>query len=169
MPLRKGLNAPTLVENKQISLKIYHSFILSTTLSFSPMFTTFYYNLKKLKRHQNFQVPNIIQISNMDFSVPHSLTLLKHLLSKPPYPKQWHIEWEKLSIRVSPHTIYHFKTSSLLTFPNSKEVLQMKRSYPFLKAFQIPTSYPPLHMQDLQPPYFVHTFYNNMLPKHLFF
>ena len=45
--LRKGLNAPTLVENKQISLKIYHSFILSTTLSFSPMFTTFYYNLKK--------------------------------------------------------------------------------------------------------------------------
>ena len=127
----------------------------------------------KGKRHQNFQVQNIIQIANMDSSVPPSLTLPKHLLSKPPYPKQWHIEWEKLSIRVSPHTIYYFKTSPLLPFPNSKEVLLMKRSYPFLKAFQIPTSYPPLHMQDLQPPssspyFFIIICFQNIFPSNAY-
>ena len=127
----------------------------------------------KEKRHHNFQVPNIIQISNMDFNVPHSLTLLKHLLSKPPYLKQWHIEWEKISIRVSPHTIYHFKTSSLHRFPNSKEVLLMKRSYHFLKAFQIPTSHPPLHMQDLQPPssspyFFIIICFQNIFPSNAY-
>ena len=168
MPSKKGIERSNssreqinFTKNTSFLHPVHHLILLSRVHNFLLQ--------PKEKRHQNFQVPNIIQISNMDLSVPHSLTLPKNLLSKPPYPKHWHIEWEKISTRVSPHTIYHFKTSSLLTFPNSKEVLQMKRSYPFLKAFQIPTSYPPLHMQDLQPPYSVHTFYNNMLPKHLFF
>ena len=140
MPSKKGIECSDSSREQPNSLKIHHFFIPSTTLSFSPVFTTFCYNLKKKditisKSQISFKYLTWISVSPiplhfLDICYPSLLIQSNDI-----------IEWEKISIRVSPHTIYHFKLH-----PSSHSLTQKKycrwKGPTLLKSFPNPNLIP---------------------------